>query len=89
MVVVAETLAASIHRSQRLNEIKISLKSVTTHSFRAAALCAWPAAALAIAMLLPFLNKAHRGDDVTFLLQARHVLTSREGVVGQVAERRA
>lgn len=35
---------------------------------------AWPGWALAAALLLPFLGKAHTVDDVTFLLQARHVL---------------
>lgn len=35
---------------------------------------ALPGAALALALLLPFLGKAHTIDDVTFLLQSQHVL---------------
>ena len=35
---------------------------------------AWPGLLLASALVLPFLNKAHTVDDVTFLLQAKHVL---------------
>jgi 4-amino-4-deoxy-L-arabinose transferase-like glycosyltransferase len=35
---------------------------------------AWPGLALAAVLLVPFLGKAHTIDDVTFLLQARHVL---------------
>lgn len=34
----------------------------------------WPAILLASLILLPFLGKAHTIDDVTFLLQAEHVL---------------
>ena len=34
----------------------------------------WPGALLALALLVPFLGKAHAIDDVTFLLQAQHVL---------------
>ena len=34
----------------------------------------WPGALLAICLLVPFLGKAHAVDDVTFLLQAQHVL---------------
>jgi 4-amino-4-deoxy-L-arabinose transferase-like glycosyltransferase len=34
----------------------------------------WPGAVLAAALLLPFLGKAHAVDDVTFLLQAQHLL---------------
>ena len=37
-------------------------------------LAAWPGLLLACALLLPFLQKAHAVDDVTFLLQAKHVL---------------
>jgi len=37
--------------------------------------CTWPAVLLCIGVLAPFLNKAFTNDDVTFLLQARHVLT--------------
>ena len=33
-----------------------------------------PAAAVALAVLLPFLGKAFTIDDVTFLLQAKHIL---------------
>ncbi len=36
---------------------------------------AWPAILLASLILLPYLGKAHTIDDVTFLLQAKHVLT--------------
>ena len=36
--------------------------------------CCWPAVALCVGALLPFMNKAFTNDDVTFLLQARHVL---------------
>ena len=36
---------------------------------------AWPAILLASLITLPFLGKAHTIDDVTFLLQAKHVLT--------------
>lgn len=32
----------------------------------------WPGALLALALLIPFLGKAHTIDDVTFLLQAQH-----------------
>lgn len=32
----------------------------------------WPGALLALALLVPFLGKAHTIDDVTFLLQAQH-----------------
>jgi 4-amino-4-deoxy-L-arabinose transferase-like glycosyltransferase len=39
-----------------------------------AAACALPAAVLALAVLLPFLGKAFTIDDVTFLLQAKHIL---------------
>lgn len=35
---------------------------------------AWPGLLLASALLLPFLGKAHTIDDVTFLLQSKHVL---------------
>ena len=42
---------------------------------RQALACASPAICLALAMLLPFLGKAYTIDDVTFLLQARHLLT--------------
>jgi 4-amino-4-deoxy-L-arabinose transferase-like glycosyltransferase len=35
---------------------------------------AWPGAVLVLALLVPFLGKAHAIDDVTFLLQAQHVL---------------
>jgi 4-amino-4-deoxy-L-arabinose transferase-like glycosyltransferase len=34
----------------------------------------WPGALLALALLVPFLGKAHTIDDVTFLLQAQHCL---------------
>ena len=34
----------------------------------------WPGALLVLALLIPFLGKAHAIDDVTFLLQAQHVL---------------
>ena len=34
----------------------------------------WPGALLAMCLLVPFLGKAHAVDDVTFLLQAQHVL---------------
>jgi len=34
----------------------------------------WPGALLALCLLVPFLGKAHAVDDVTFLLQAQHVL---------------
>ena len=34
----------------------------------------WPGALLVLALLVPFLGKAHALDDVTFLLQAQHVL---------------
>jgi Dolichyl-phosphate-mannose-protein mannosyltransferase len=43
-------------------------------SLRLAALCAAPAALVALAVLLPFLKKAFTSDDVTYLLEARHVL---------------
>ncbi len=36
--------------------------------------CSWPAVALCFGALLPFVNKAFTNDDVTFLLQAQHVL---------------
>jgi hypothetical protein len=39
-----------------------------------AAACGLPAAVLALAVLLPFLGKAFTIDDVTFLLQAKHIL---------------
>jgi 4-amino-4-deoxy-L-arabinose transferase-like glycosyltransferase len=35
---------------------------------------AWPGAVLVLVLLVPFLDKAHAIDDVTFLLQAQHVL---------------
>src|SRR5689334_13601900 len=40
-----------------------------------ALLVALPAVAIAIAILLPFLGNAFTIDDVTFLLQAQHVLS--------------
>jgi hypothetical protein len=36
---------------------------------------AWPAIVISAILLLPFLGKAYTSDDVTFLLQAKHVLT--------------
>jgi hypothetical protein len=36
---------------------------------------AWPGLLLATVLLLPFLGRAHTLDDVTFLMQAKHVLT--------------
>jgi hypothetical protein len=44
------------------------------HSLRAAAACAAPAVLVTLTVLLPFLGKAFTIDDVTFLLQAKHVL---------------
>ena len=37
--------------------------------------CTLPAVAVAIALLVPFLGKGFTIDDVTFLLQARHILS--------------
>jgi 4-amino-4-deoxy-L-arabinose transferase-like glycosyltransferase len=34
----------------------------------------WPGALLSMCLLVPFLGKAHAVDDVTFLLQAQHIL---------------
>src|SRR5688500_5085849 len=43
-------------------------------SFRVGISCAAPAVLLAPCVLLPFLQKAYTNDDVTFLLQAKHVM---------------
>jgi hypothetical protein len=43
-------------------------------SFREVAVCTAPAALVVLAFLLPFLNSAFTIDDVTFLLEAKHIL---------------
>lgn len=50
------------------------MSDTSSHAPRSVARAAWPALALAVAALLPFLGKAHTIDDVIFLSMAEHAL---------------
>ena len=54
---------------------KVGISSVEEFSLRDVIVSAAPAALVALAFLLPFLNSAFTIDDVTFLLQAKHILS--------------